>query len=343
MEKYTVINNHGNIILDSNFMIKGEVCDAGSKSLENYIAPFNAHVVNRLIEMGEDIYGQAKISEFALGEGVNGSIDAIKAGDCKAGISTDTGGNLIRDLGYQAVNGFVPTKGTISSYGIIRAVSSFTRAALVGDFEDILGLLNIVGGYDPKDPMSLRTEMDLEISDINIEDHKFGIYGILESEALDFFGESLEVTFEYNHLIKSVFDIIKSVEVASYTAKFDGIRYGHVTESYESIDELYAKTRAEAFGLDTKKSIIKGNIYAGHSYERDIYENAIRLRRILVSELDRVFEEVDFIVSNVNTDLAILASLGNRPVAVVDDFAIVGNIYEDEKLLNIAKKIKEVL
>lgn len=343
MEKYTVLDNNGEIILDSNFMIKGEICNAGSKSLENYVAPFNAHVVNRLMETGETIYGQGDITEFAMKEGLNGSIEAVKAGDCKLGISTDTGGNLVRDLGYEGITGFIPTKGTVSSYGIISASSSFTRAGLIGDFENILRVLNIVGGYDSKDPMSLKTEMDLEFFELNVEDYKFGIYGILESKALEFFNEILEISFEYNHLIKSVFDVIKSVEVASSTAKFDGIRYGYVTDSYESIDELFAKTRAEAFGLDIKKDIIKGNIYAGHSYERDIYENAIRLRRILVSELDRVFNEVDFIVGNVNTDLPILASLGNRPVAVVDDFAIVGNLYEDEKLLNIAKKIKEVL
>lgn len=343
MDIYRILDDKGSIALDSNIMIKDEICSAGSKMLEAYKAAFSSTLVSRLENDGYGLYCQGAVSEFALGQGEFGSLVALGDDNVSIAIGTDTGGNFANDLADKGLTGFIPTKGTVSAYGLISASSSFTRIALGGSFGDIRGVLNIIGGYDEKDPMSIRTDMDLKAEDLDFENYSFGIYGKIGPEAGAFADAAKEISFIKQKWIDSVFDIIRSVEVAGSTAKYDGIRYGYIAEDFDNIDELYEKTRGQGFSLETKKAIIKGNLYAGNFYERKSYENALRMRRVLVEEVEKALDEFDFILGHVDSNLAKLAGLASLPLAVLGDMLIVAKRYEDEKLLNMAEKIGEVL
>ena len=342
MDKIKLINEEGQIVIDSNIMLHGQEASAGSKMLESYIAPYSSHIVEKLEQEAKNILGIGQINEFGLGQASSQSVQVIAGEKAEVGVGAIIGSSYLNLLASKGLNGFLASNGTISRYGIVSVSSSFTRPLIFGGFQKILEIFNIIGGHDPRDPMSINTDMDLEFIDMDIDKLSFGIYGGSEKD-LDSFSNKNQVILDHGQYIRSVFDVILSVEVAGSTARFDGIRYGYVTDSYEDMDELYAKTRAEAFDTDTKKAIVKGNIYAGHSYERNAYENAIRMRRVLVEEVDRILDAYDFIIASVDSDLAILASLANKPLALVGDMLILAGRYQDEKLLTLGKIIEEEL
>lgn len=343
MEKNIVLNKDGDLILDSNIMVKGEPCWAGSKMLEDYRAPYSASLVESLEENDYKIYGLANTSEFSMADGQRSSIEMLKEVDGGIGLGTDTGGNLIRDLAGHGLTGFIPSKGAISSHGIIRGTSSFTRLGIFGQIDSFPQVLNTISGRDPKDPMTINEDIDFAIDDRDLVDYRIGIYGKIPENIVALVHRPLEVDFLYSEHIGTVFDVIKSVELASNTARYDGIRYGYRTGDYDELEHLYGKTRAEGFGFETKKSIIKGYLYSGYSYERKIYDQALRLRRIYVREIENIFKEKEIILARPGSDMEILASLTDIPVAVAGEILIMAGFGEDKKALSLAKKLEELI
>lgn len=342
MKNFNVINENGNIVLDSTIMIKGQLCSAGSKMLESYQAPFSASLVEKLEENYYSIYGQGQPREFSLEEGLNGSVDCVAEGKVDIGIGTDTGANLVRASLAAGIPAYVPSPSYVSSYGLITA-SSMTRPAIFGDFDEIIKAADIILGPDSRDPLATKVEINLEILDKNLLSYKVGIYGEVDELVLDQLDKLTDLKFIYKDHLPSLFDIFKSVEVASGTAKFDGIRYGYRTDDYDNLDDYYAKTRSEGFSYETKKAIVKGNLYAGAAYERELYGQAIKLRNLLTESLNEAFSQVDLIIGRATTSLGAFAALTGRPFVGVGNILILADINKDAQALSFGKELMEVL
>ena len=159
------------------FVTQGWRSTAGSNILKNYVSPFDATVVSRLLEAGTVSLGKLNCDEFAMGSGnehsafgparnpwdhtavpggsSGASAAAVAARLVMATTGTDTGGSVRQPAALCGVSGIKPTYGTVSRYGMIAYGSSLDQAGPIApSAADLLELLDTMSGFDPKDSTS---------------------------------------------------------------------------------------------------------------------------------------------------------------------------------------------
>lgn len=162
------------------FVTQGWRTTAASKMLANYVSPFNATVVQKLLDAGTVSLGKLSCDEFAMGSGnensaygavqnpwdtsripggsSGGSAAAVAAGLVLGATGTDTGGSVRQPASYCGVSGIKPTYGTISRFGIIAYASSLDQAGPIAhNAADLALLLDTMSGFDPHDSTSLES------------------------------------------------------------------------------------------------------------------------------------------------------------------------------------------
>ena len=160
-----------------NISVKGHKLTCASKILEGYVAPYNATVIQRLLDAGAIPVGRCNMDEFAMGSSTEysaygatrnpinrqyvsggssgGSTAAVAANQALFGLGTETGGSVRLPASYCGVYGLKPTYGVLSRWGVVAYGSSLDQVGLLGHTPaDIALPLSVMSGQDMYDDTS---------------------------------------------------------------------------------------------------------------------------------------------------------------------------------------------
>ncbi|MEM0374404.1 MAG: Asp-tRNA(Asn)/Glu-tRNA(Gln) amidotransferase subunit GatA [Sulfolobaceae archaeon] len=323
------------IAIKDNISTKGIRTTCASKMLEDYIPPYNATVIERLIEEGAVILGKTNMDEFAMGSttetsyfgptrnpwdlertpgGSSGGSGAIiSAGIVDIALGSDTGGSIRAPAAFTATFGLKPSYGTVSRYGLIAYANSLEQIGPMASSAEDLGLLfSVIAGEDPRDATTINYKPKGEITEVSPKGKKFGIITeILEAsdkpvksqfnhsinKISSEGGEIKEVSLKYAEYALPAYYIIAMSEASSNLARFDGVRYGY-SKYFDGLwRETFAKNRGEGFGIEVKRRILLGAFALSAGYYDQFYLKALKVRRLIKDGIDNLFKSVDILLS----------------------------------------------
>lgn len=322
------INSAGTIAVDDTILIKDIPATAGSKMLENFKPLFSAEVIDRLEKADYKISGKTNVGEFGLdlmGEtsyftdgdaAVKGAAaELVKDKKIKAALNVDLNGAPRRAAAVSGVDFIKPTYGTVSRYGVIACACSGEQIGVTaGNAEDVKEILAVIAGHDSKDGTSLPAEKYEYTLDEDVASMKVAVITELYDKAsddvkakLDAYVTKLEakgvkvekVSLDVVFAAQTAWQILMSAETCNNLSRFDGVKYGYRTPEYKNIDELYVKSRTEAFSFLTKATIIYGSdVLAKDKYD-SCYDKSMRVRRVVLTKVKELLACYDAILTPV--------------------------------------------
>ncbi len=245
-----------------------------------------------------------------------GSAAAVAAGLSMTALGSDTGGSIRQPAAFSGVYGMKPTYGRVSRYGLIAFASSFDQIGPFGrSVTDIARVLKVISGHDPRDSTSVMTAVpdypsglrkDIRRLRIGIP-HEY-ITDDLDTalrEKLQYISERLRssgaevtgISLPHTGYTIAAYYILTTAEASSNLARFDGVRYGHRTESAEDLQQLYSGTRSEGFGAEVKRRIMLGTYVLSAGYYDAYYLKAQKVRRLIKEDFDKAFSHIDAILA----------------------------------------------
>lgn len=227
--------------IKDNMCTKGIKTTCSSKMLENFVAPYDATVVEKINNENMINLGKLNMDEFAMGASTEysyfkktknpwnlnkvpggssgGSAAAVAANLVPWALGSDTGGSIRQPSSFCGVVGLKPTYGLVSRYGLVAFASSLDQIGpITKDVEDAAILLNLIAGHDEKDTTSIKVEKKDYTSSL-----KNDVKGLKIGVPKEYFGEginpevkaSLEKAIEkYKELGATVEEI--SLDIAEY-------------------------------------------------------------------------------------------------------------------------------
>lgn len=318
-----------------------------------------------------------------------GSASAVAAHLTPAATGTDTGGSIRQPAALCGITGLKPTYGRVSRYGMIAFASSLDQAGpMARSAEDAAILLQTMSGFDTKDSTSV---------DRPVPDYSAGLNNSLEGLKIglpkEFFSEGLnndvaktietavneyqkmgaeikEVSLPNMKLSIPVYYVIAPAECSANLSRYDGVRFGYRCEDPADLNDLYIRSRGEAFGDEVKRRILMGTYALSAGYYDAYYIKAQKVRRLISEDFTHVFSEVDVLMGPVSPSTAF--GLGEKtddpiemyladiytiavnlaglpamsiPAGFVDNkpvgLQLIGNYFKEDQLLNIAHQYQQ--
>lgn len=249
--------------IKDNILVERERCTAGSKILENYIAPYDATVIRKLKKADAIFLGKTNMDEFAMGSSTEnsafgptrnprdlgrvpggssgGSAAAVAAEEGVYALGSDTGGSIRQPASFCGVVGLKPTYGAVSRYGVMAMASSLDQIGpLTKNVEDCQAVFNVIKGKDLRDATSAdfpEVEIRFKTENLKIglpkEYFAKGLEPAVEKlvrgaiEKLEAQGAKIEeISLPHSEYALACYYILMASEVSANMARYDGIKYG---------------------------------------------------------------------------------------------------------------------
>lgn len=320
--------------IKDNICIKGIRTSCASKMLENFVSPYNATVIQKLIDKGFVLFPGLNMDEFAMGSSTEnsafqitknpfdleripggssgGSAAAIAASMLPVALGSDTGGSIRQPASLCGIYGLKPTYGSVSRFGLVAYASSLDQIGpMANDIYGIIDIFQIISGKDVNDSTSVSTQR-LEIPEnINFQNLKIGImkgegadweqdvnqrfYQIIE-ELKSKGAQIIELDFSLFKYSIPVYYIIATAECSSNLSRFDGIRYGLRVDNTGKLEDVYIDSRTQGFGKEVKRRILLGTFSLSSGYYDAFYGKAQKARAAIRKKYEEFFQTVDFIL-----------------------------------------------
>lgn len=379
------------IVVKDNICVRNLTTSAGSNMLRDFISPYDADVIQKLKDNGLNVIAHTNMDEFAMGSSSEtsiygevhnpldfkksaggssgGSAASVALDITKISLGSDTGGSIRQPSSFCKIYGLKPTYGRVSRYGLISYCSSMDQIGpMAKDPKDLRALF---------DAISLTYNGKTHFEDINKEELsdtrlRIGVLQGFEDEAKAFIDAVKENILEVKSInISSLkyavpsYYVIACAECSSNLARYDGIRYGLKVKMNDSEDYVMS-SRTEGFGTEVKRRIMLGNFVLSHGFYDDYYLKASRVRKLIRTELDSIYKDIDVLIMPVTESSApllgealkdtlktykediytVIANLSGNPSLAVPykgnrGLQIMGRRGEDELLLDLAVKYQE--
>src|SRR4030066_543751 len=330
------------------FLTKGIRTTAASNVLKDYIPSYSATTVKKfdaagcisLAKANCDAWAHGSSGEnsdfgptknpwnekFVAGGSSSGSAASLCANYCLIATGTDTCGSVRVPANFCGVVGLKPTYGSVSRYGVIAMASSldsvghfsrkvedskkkFEGTKGEDELEETLKNSNIILDKS-KITVGIPKEFFVKGLDKDVEKGVFAAINLLKKKGINF----KEVSLPHTKYGISVYYIIQPAEVSSNLGRYDGIRFG---------DER------EVFGDEAKRRIMLGTYVLSAGYYDAYYNQAMKVRSIIIKEVDNVFKDVDALIAPVApTNAFKLGEKTNNPLSMylTDIYAATANL-----------------
>ena len=342
------------VALKDNMCTKNLRTTAGSKILGNFVPPYNATVVDRLVADGAVIIGKTTCDEFAMGSsGENsafqiarnpwditrvpggsssGSAATVAASQVPLALGSDTGGSIRQPASLCGIVGMKPTYGSVSRYGLIAYGSSLDQIGpMARTVDDTAMLFRAICGRDTKDATS---------KDYTYTPYGDSVKGMKLGLPKEYFGEGIsaevkakiyeavetlkaqgaeivEVSLPSTDYALSAYYIIACAEASSNLGRYDGVKFGFSGSKRNTLEEMYLSSRSEGFGEEVQRRILLGTYVLSSGFYDAYYKKAKMLQKVIRKEFEDALKLCDAIITPLSPTTAFkIGEKSNDPVAM---------------------------
>jgi aspartyl-tRNA(Asn)/glutamyl-tRNA(Gln) amidotransferase subunit A len=317
--------------------VRNQPLKCGSKILGDFIAPYDATVIEKLKKAGAIVFGRLNMDEFAMGSSTEnsafgltrnpwdlervpggssgGSAASVASDECIASLGSDTGGSVRQPAAFCGCVGFKPTYGLVSRYGLVAYASSLDQIGPVTKtVADAAAVLSAIGGHDrrdsssvPREPTDYAAALGGDLKGVKLGIAREYMVGGLDAEVNTAVQvavkqmESLGADIVEISLPHTRFAIAAYYIIATAEASSNLARFDGIRYGAripgDDPIDLYLKTRGAGFGPEVKRRIILGTYVLSSGYYDAYYLRAQKVRTLIRNDFLKAFEQVDAIVT----------------------------------------------
>lgn len=321
------------VAVKDNISTKGIPTTCGSKILEGYVPPYDAHAVAMIKEAGAVIVGKTNMDEFGMGTTTEnsayfpttnpcdrtcvpggssgGSAAAIASGMVPMALGSDTGGSIRCPAAFCGIVGLKPTYGRVSRFGLIAYSNSLEQIGpMAKNVTDVSKLMEVISKPDIYDSTAYNRSYvhtpsaQIKGKKIAVPKEYFG-EGVDEKVAdcvrgaiskLEEMGaEIIDCSIPSMKYALAAYYVTCTSEASSNLSRFDGVRFGPKVEMKRSWHDEYRDYRGERFGEEVQRRILLGTFALSAGYYGKYYAKAQVARSNIRNDFLRVLNEADLI------------------------------------------------
>lgn len=332
LNAYLFVNEHSSLTDDNSVGIPAAIKDlistkdirtsSGSKIIEDYMPPFNATVIDRLIANGVSLIGKTNQDEFAMGSsgensafGVtrnpwnlskvpggssSGSAAAVAADLCVFALGTDTGGSIRQPASFCGVVGLKPSYGRVSRYGAIAMASSLDQIGpitkTVGDARRVLEWISGGDSFDANVDSSRFTDHGSRLKDL--KGIRVGVPKEYFAQPAGGQGKGLDSGVE--KVIREAIDKLKELGAEIVDIELPHTEYAiavyylimasEVSSNLARFDGIRFGGTRDLFGSEPKRRIMLGTFALSTGYFDDYFIKAAKVRTLIKQDFEKVFD-----------------------------------------------------